>query len=144
MSVIILLLICVYMHLPGTVSQVNKALMNYKNYDIQIVQKYGVKLVGWTYTKMSSPSEISTVDDIHSLRDMLRCGACHWIWLSKAEVTRHAKGIEAQETVGEVVGTKRKERSDKGVAKGPRKRHAVAAKGGNPETATQSRGKGKA
>jgi len=29
---ITLLLICVYMHLPGTVSQVNKALMNYKNY----------------------------------------------------------------------------------------------------------------
>src|SRR6266511_1699440 len=132
--------------LPGTVAQVNKAQMNYKNYDMQVIQKYGIKLVGWTYRTMACPSEIITIDDIRSLRDALRCGACHWIRLTKSELMKHAKEINARAAAGEVVGSKRKERSDKGVERGPRKKRAVAEKTpawrGVPDKQKAAQGKG--
>lgn len=121
--------------------------MNYKNYDMQIIQKYVVELVGWTYKKMISPSEISTVDDVRALHNALRNGTCHWIRLTRAEVTKYAKEIEAREMTGEAVGTKRKERSDKGVERGPQKKWAVAEKthgASGKQKAAQSKRKGKA
>ena len=38
------------------------------------------------------------------------------------EVTRHIADLTAREAAGEVVTKKRKERSDKGTAKGPRRK----------------------
>lgn len=105
-----------------TVAQSNIALMNYTNYDMNVVQKYSVKLVGWTYTRFVSPHDIHTIDDIRVLLAALRSGACHWMRLTKAQISTHAKEIEAREAAGETVGKKRKKRSDTGTKKGPRKR----------------------
>lgn len=95
--------------------------MNYQNYDTQIIERLGVKLVGWTYHTLVSPYEIHTIDDLRTLHNALVCGACFWMRLSKGEMTRHKAAMEQREAAGEVVKRKRKVRSDKGVPKRARK-----------------------
>ena len=56
---------------PETVSRSPKAVMNYANYDMQVIQKYQCKIVGWTFNKFISPSDIHTVNDLQTLRDAL-------------------------------------------------------------------------
>ena len=97
-----------------------KAVMNYSNYDMRVIQKYQVKLVGWTYNKFVSPFEIHTFDDVHTLVEALRCGRCHWVRMTATEVTKNARDVEARKAAGETVGKQRKVRSDLGI-KRPRK-----------------------
>ena len=94
--------------------------MNYTNYDTQVIQKYQCKIIGWTFNKFISPFDIHTVDNLRTPRDALRCGACFWVRMSKAEVSKHAAEMVLREKAGEVIGKKRKQRSDKGVKKGSR------------------------
>ena len=86
-----------------------------------MVIKYKVKLVGWPLDKFVSPYSIYTVDELRNLRDALHCGSCYWKGLSTREVSQYVKDIEERETAGEVIGKKRKSRSDKGTKKGARK-----------------------
>ncbi|KAF9046179.1 hypothetical protein BJ165DRAFT_1369009 [Panaeolus papilionaceus] len=94
--------------------------MVYINYEDQIVSKLGVMLVGWTYKDFVNPSEITGIDDLKTLHNALTTGACHWVRLSKAQLTAHNKDLAKRRAAGEVIGTKRKPRIDKGVTKGPR------------------------
>jgi hypothetical protein len=89
--------------------------MNYANYNQAIIERYKVKLTGWTYPRFVSPAEISTVAEIWTLRDALKCGACRWIRLNKQEVLEHAADVENRRANGEQVGKPRKPRNDKGV-----------------------------
>ncbi|KAF8798251.1 hypothetical protein BYT27DRAFT_7218520 [Phlegmacium glaucopus] len=109
-----------------TASRSLKAIMNYINYDIQVVQKHQCKLVGWTFNKFISPFDIHTIDDLRTLRDALHCGACHWVRMTKAEVSKHAADLVHREVTGEMIGKKRKERSDKGVKKGLKAKPGVS------------------
>ncbi|KAF8164199.1 hypothetical protein BJ912DRAFT_1068484 [Pholiota molesta] len=104
-----------------TAAQSRQAQMNYANYDTQIIQRHGVKLVGWTFDKVISPNDIYTINDVRILLKALQCGTCHWIRLSKLEITNHAKEMTAREVAGETIGKKRKGRADAGVKRGPRK-----------------------
>ena len=97
--------------------------MNYSNYDTRVIQKYQVKLVGWTYNKFVTPFEIHTIDDVRTLVEALRCGRCHWVRMTAMEITKHAKNVEARKAAGETVGKPRKVRSDLGI-KRPRKGNA--------------------
>jgi hypothetical protein len=106
-----------------------KTMMNYANYDTQVIQKYQCKIVGWTFNKFISPFDINTVDDLWTLRDALQCGSCFWVRLTKAEVSKHAAEMVLQEKAGEVVGKKRKQRSDKGVKKGSKAKDGVNGNG---------------
>lgn len=99
--------------------------MNYQNYDTQIILRLGVKLVGWTHHILVSPYEIYTINDLRTLHDALVCGACFWMRLSKREMTKHKADIEKRELAEEIVKKKRKERSNKGVTKGPKKKSAA-------------------
>ncbi|KIJ91094.1 hypothetical protein K443DRAFT_135562 [Laccaria amethystina LaAM-08-1] len=105
-----------------TASKLGTAAMNYQNYNTQVIERLGVKLVGWTHNKLVSPYEIHSVDDLRMLHNALVCGACFWMRLSKREMTRHKVDMEEREAAGEVVVKKRKARSDKGIPKGPRKK----------------------
>jgi hypothetical protein len=82
--------------------------MNYATYEKSIVERYRVKLVGWTYDKFVNPSHIGTMTDICKLRDALKCGECHWVRLSQRELQDH------REETGEIVAKQRRQRSDKG------------------------------
>lgn len=104
--------------------------MNYSNYDMRVIQKYQVKLVGWTYNKFVSPFEIHTIDDVRTLVEALRCGRCHWVRMTATEVTKNARDVEARKAAGETVGKQRKVRSDLGI-KRPRKGNADDDDGNN-------------
>jgi hypothetical protein len=143
-----------------------KAVMNYSNYDMRVIQKYQVKLIGWTYNKFVSPFEIHTIDDVRTLVEALRCGRCHWVRLTATEVTKNARDVEARKAAGETVGKPRKVRSDlgskrprKGIADddddggsnneaGPSKKRKPAARKSTatrkPSTASKTKGKKKA
>ncbi|KIL55666.1 hypothetical protein M378DRAFT_90577 [Amanita muscaria Koide BX008] len=85
------------------ITQPDPIAMNYINYDLQIVQRRRVKLAGWPSTvKFISPSNMTCTGDARSLLHALRTKTCRWVQLSPGEAA------------GEVVGRKRKERSDKG------------------------------
>ena len=88
--------------------------MNYTNYDMQVIQKFQVKLIGWTYNKFISPFEIHTIDNICMLVQTLRCGRCHWVHMTATEVTKHAGDMEAKKAAGETIGKPQKVRSDLG------------------------------
>jgi hypothetical protein len=104
-----------------TVTHTN-AVMNYPNYEHQIMQKHQVKLVGFTFHEFISPFDISTVNDLRILRDALRCGSCCWVRMTKGEVARHSADVSAREAAGDIVGKKRKARSDKGSTRGTRRK----------------------
>lgn len=70
--------------------------------------------------------------------------------MTKAELSNHAKELEAREAAGETVGKKRKKRADAGVKKGPRKRvlndtnTAVVPSAKRTKALSKSKGKAKA
>lgn len=109
--------------------------MNYTNYDVNVVVKYKVRLVGWPHDKFVSPYNINTVDEVRDLRDALRCGSCFWMGLSTREVAQYVKEMDERTAAGEVIGTKRKQRSDRGTKRGPRNRPANARDNDEDESA---------
>jgi len=88
--------------------------MNYANYNMAIVERYKVKLIGWTYDKFVNPSLIGTMPDICMLRDALKSGECKWIKLDRHQLQAHRDEIKKRQENGEVLGKPRRERSDKG------------------------------
>ncbi|KAJ7836946.1 hypothetical protein B0H13DRAFT_2368471 [Mycena leptocephala] len=90
----------------------------YRNYDLKIVDKLGVKLVGWPEdVPMRRPSKIPA-DDARKILEKLQTGAIHWVVLTKKQRAEEAAKIEELRSTGGV--KQRKSRSDKGVPRGPR------------------------
>ncbi|KAG1888190.1 hypothetical protein F4604DRAFT_1570108 [Suillus subluteus] len=83
--------------------------MNYSNYEMSVVETYGVRLVGWPDgVKFISPSNIGTIGDIRKLRDALKAHTCYWTTLSPAEVKAHASELATCRSAGEVIQKPRK------------------------------------
>ena len=95
--------------------------MNYHNYDAKVIDRYNMKLVGWTHHEFKSPFNIHTIDDVRLLLDALQSGSCHWKRMTKGEVNRHKKDLEKRRAEGETIGKPRQPRSDIGT-KRPRKK----------------------
>lgn len=90
--------------------------MNYANYETSIVQAYGVQLTGWPLDGgVVSPAHITNTANMRKLRNVLKSGECRWKKLTDSEVQAHADAIEVCRVNGEVIGKKRKQRSDAGV-----------------------------
>jgi hypothetical protein len=102
-------------YLTETVSQSRQALMNYPNYDTKVIDRYQTKLVGWTYREFKSPFDIHAIDDVRILLEALQCGSCHWVRMTKTDMSHHKAEIVKRKANGETVGTARKSRSDKGT-----------------------------
>jgi hypothetical protein len=99
----------------GAILNLKSVGMSYIKYERDIVTKYKVKLIGWPPTvKFASPSEIGTVDDIRLVRQALIVGDCKWMVQTRRQQQAHIEMLEARVAAGEVVGKKRKQRSDKG------------------------------
>ena len=94
-------------------------IMSYRHYDLDIILKHKVMLVGWPPRfPITNPSSISTIDQIKSLRDALKVGDCHWVKMTKRQQEAHGKEIKTRQAAGELAVVKtRKERSDKGKKK---------------------------
>lgn len=92
--------------------------MNYMNYDKAIIQKHHIKLIGWPKNvKFVTPANLSSIDEVRTLRHVLKSNECRWVRLSQAEVDEHMATIVEREAAGEQVGRKRKQHSDKGKSR---------------------------
>lgn len=101
--------------LTASTARANKCAMSYNRYAEQIILKYHVKLEGWPVgVKFVSPSGLSTMDDVRTLRDSLRCGDCYWKALTSRQQQEYAAEYRRQRVTGEITVKARKERSDKG------------------------------
>lgn len=119
--------------------------MNYVNYEKVIIQKHHVKLAGWPKNvKFVTPANLSSVDDVRTLRHALKSNECHWVQLSEAEVKENMDSIAKREAAGEQVGRKRKLRSDKGKPKPRTKKSADSGATRTSHLVTSSKFKSKA
>ncbi|KAF8178983.1 hypothetical protein K438DRAFT_1502698, partial [Mycena galopus ATCC 62051] len=92
-----------------------KYTMNYECYIKVVVLGYGCALLGWPNSvNFTSPTNISTVDDMRTLRDALKDGTCRWKVLSAAEKDKWQQEYEEKVESGEIVEQGRKVRGDKG------------------------------
>ncbi|KAF8190726.1 hypothetical protein K438DRAFT_1763168 [Mycena galopus ATCC 62051] len=96
---------------------------------VAIREGKGVELAGWpTDIKIKDRAEWS-VETARRLRDMYRSGAIHWVAMTR---TQHATLVAEHNARREALGAgslkTRKERSDKGVPRGPHKGKTAAAK----------------
>ena len=98
------------------------ALMQYTNYEEQIVQKYRVELQGWTFDKFVNPSVLST--SLHGLKrllDAINNGQCKFIKLSHLEVKRRCEELQKKQIEGTVAVKTRKPRADRGIKRSRKK-----------------------
>lgn len=101
--------------------------MSYKNYEADIIVKYGVELQGWTHPTWQCPAKLSTsLPPLRTLLDALISSQCHFVRLSKTEHAARKAEYDRKIQAGEVVT--RKKRSDAGTLRGKRKRSKPAAK----------------
>ena len=95
-----------------------KAIMHYTQYEEEIIQRYGIKLQGWTYEKIMNPSLLSSsLPPLKTLRDALTAGTCKFVKLTASERKEHEAAYMAKIASGEVEVRKQKQRSDAGVSK---------------------------
>ncbi|KAF8054770.1 hypothetical protein FPV67DRAFT_1681830 [Lyophyllum atratum] len=91
-----------------------KVTMKYIDYDVGIVLKHKVALLGWpSGVPFVNPSKLSTVGEVSKLRKALTSGECRWVAQSKKAQEAHAKEMKEKEAAGGLTKT-RKTRSDKG------------------------------
>jgi hypothetical protein len=92
------------------------AQMQYSNYEEGIVHRYGVKLVGWTFPLLVSPSELSTsLPALQTLYDALKHDTCKWEKLSPSQLTERIAKYNADISAGVIPARVRETRSDAGV-----------------------------
>ncbi|KAJ6474315.1 hypothetical protein C8R45DRAFT_1103288 [Mycena sanguinolenta] len=116
-----------------------KCAMNYERYIKAVVLGYGVMIVGWPkQIDFTSPTNISSVDDMRKLRDTWKDGTARWKMLSKSEKEKWRKDYEEKVESGEIVEVERQRRSDKGIIRGQNSRTA-----GKREAANKSKTRNK-
>ena len=107
--------------------------MNYDNYDEKVVQRLKVKLVSWPFEKIISQAKLYTVGELRTLRDTLQSRACCWVRLSNQELKVLSNKTVMRRERGEVIGKTRKERSDKGVKTGPKRKRGACDQSSDSE-----------
>lgn len=94
--------------------------MSYKNYEADIVVKYGIELKGWTHPTWRCPAKLSTsLSPLRILLDALISGDCCFVRLSKTEHAARKAEYDRKVQAGEII--LRKKRSDAGKSRGKRK-----------------------
>ena len=99
----------------GMITNIQNLGMNYINYKTAIVQKYHVQLVGWpSDIPFVNPHQLTNTAAANSLKTSLTVSTCKWVIMSKRQQKDYAATLVADAEGGQVVGRKRKVRSDKG------------------------------
>ncbi|KAJ7473509.1 hypothetical protein FB451DRAFT_1558700 [Mycena latifolia] len=98
-----------------TITQNSDAVMQYVNYEEDIVHRYGIELVGWTPDKWCNPSDLtSSLTVLRELLDALKSGDCKFVKLSVEELKERITDYKEALAAGEIVGKHRNTRSDMG------------------------------
>ena len=96
--------------------------MNYTRYEEEIVQRYGIELQGWTYERIINPSMMSnSLPPLMALRDALVAGTCKFVKLTATERKVREVAYMAKIKSGDIEVRKRKQRSDAGTRKKPKR-----------------------
>ncbi|KAJ7164604.1 hypothetical protein C8R43DRAFT_946420 [Mycena crocata] len=92
------------------------ATMQYVWYEEDVVQRYSIKLVGWTYPELVNPSELSTsLPGLQALHDALKNDTCKFVKLNKEQLAARKESWLADVAAGRIERKHRDERSDKGT-----------------------------
>ena len=88
--------------------------MNYRNYEGQIVEQYGVALLGWPldHLPVCNPGGLSAAD-VATLLKALQDGRCRWARLTPEELEARKVSNKLRQEQGEKVYTARKQRESK-------------------------------
>ena len=71
--------------------------MNYENYETTIQRDLEIQIVSWPKdVEFKNPSNITSVVDLHKLRDAWKYGDAFWEKMSKADLTMLANILEAR------------------------------------------------
>lgn len=96
------------------------ATMKYVDYEEQVIFKYGVELVGWTFDRFVCPSSLSTsLPGLMKLFGAINNGECKFVKLSPLEVKKRREERDKQIGNGGISVKVRKTRKDIG-SKRPR------------------------
>ncbi|PCH43996.1 hypothetical protein WOLCODRAFT_141380 [Wolfiporia cocos MD-104 SS10] len=100
--------------LPVEITGNQKAVMNYKNYEKDIVCRYSIELIGWTHKKWANPSDLSTsLPPLQKLLDALKSGECRFIRLSAAALLERKKEYARKLDAGEITSWKKRKDTGK-------------------------------
>jgi hypothetical protein len=92
-----------------------KAIMQYVNYEEDIILCYGVVLEGWTHEKFVNPSELSSaLPPLQKLMEALKAGTCKFVKLSSAKQKKREAERKKKLASGKLQPCKRKTRKDVG------------------------------
>ncbi|OBZ76607.1 hypothetical protein A0H81_03870 [Grifola frondosa] len=84
-----------------------KAVMNYVNYEREIILCYGIKLVGWTADKWVNPSDLSNaIAPLQKLLKALEDGSCHFERMPPAELVEQQERYDQSMEAGLVTARK--------------------------------------
>ncbi|KAJ7463589.1 hypothetical protein FB451DRAFT_1403611 [Mycena latifolia] len=87
-----------------TITQNSDAVMQYVNYEEDIVHRYGIELVGWTPDKWCNPSDLtSSLTVLRELLDALKSGDCKFVKLSVEELKERITDYKEALAAGEIV-----------------------------------------
>jgi len=86
--------------------------MNYNNYERNIVERYGVALVGWpdNLLPVRNPSSVGGREVLQPLLDALLTQTCHWIRLTEVQLAKRIEDNGVRQAKGEAVYKPRKKR----------------------------------
>ncbi|KAJ6493466.1 hypothetical protein C8R45DRAFT_989855 [Mycena sanguinolenta] len=109
--------------------------MSWAKYKIDVVHKHGVEMAGWLKDVEMQPPSKMPIDDARRILSKIKSGGISWVGLTKPQREAVAAEVEELRASG---AHKHKERSDKGVLRGPRKNknNAGRTEGGAEVVAT--------
>src|ERR1700690_215954 len=89
--------------------------MHYVQYHKEVVQRYGIKLVGWTHPSFINPSEMSTsLPPLQALLDAIESGSCEFVRLTPDQKKEENGKYREKIRPGEIIVPERATRKDKG------------------------------
>jgi hypothetical protein len=108
--------VCYRYHCLATAAKHPSAVMNYVNYETEVVLRYGVVLEGWPEgIEFACPSKLgNNVGVLTRLKDAVVSSTCKFRSLSATEKRKYQERYDAQVTSGEVIPSVRKTRKDAG------------------------------
>ncbi|KAF8132909.1 hypothetical protein EV363DRAFT_1397828 [Boletus edulis] len=94
--------------------------MNYTNYELHIVERYGMTLIGWPVSgHVRNPSKIGGRQEVEKLLSALQSEKCKWVKLTDNELTTRVTRNKARQAAGEKIYHPRRVRGSKsGPSKG--------------------------
>jgi len=111
-----------------------EAVMHWTHFEEDVVLRYGIDLVGYTYEKLQNPSEMSTsLAPLRALLTALETGACKFVKLSSEERKRREDALSMKLISGEIQPRKRKQRSDAGGKRSKKRARTTDENGSETE-----------